>query len=207
MSPRALLGVLGLPVVLASCGGSEDVRFAVSPPPSVLATSGPQVVGQTPSAVAATARPSRTPTPTLTRAPSATPTRTTAGPSARVTTAAPTTARPTTAGPTTARPTTARPTTARPTSARPTTARPTAPSSARVSMGENFFSPRTVTVARGGTVTTSNDGRIDHDWVGPFWDSDNMEPGDTFTVTFPNAGSFDYVCTYHGGMTGTVTVT
>ena len=86
-----------------------------------------------------------------------------------------------------------------------TTTAPTA-STARLSMGDNFFSPRSLTVSRGTRVTASNDGRIDHDWVGPFWNSRNMEPGDAFTVTFPDAGTFDYECTYHGGMLGSITV-
>ena len=210
---RRRLPLLGLLLVsgLAACGGgADDGGFAL---PTGSTSAGPSVgapgLPPLPSLTAAPGLPSATSSRSASPTGAASTTTSTAR-AATPTTARPTTARPTTAQPTTARPTSARPTTARPTTARPTTAQPTtaapAPTTARVSMGENFFSPRSVTVARGGTVTTSNDGRIDHDWVGPFWDSDNMAPGDTFTVTFPSAGTFDYVCTYHGGMAGSVTV-
>jgi plastocyanin len=33
-----------------------------------------------------------------------------------------------------------------------------------------------------------------------------MNPGATFTRTFPSAGTFQYHCTIHPGMVGTVTV-
>jgi plastocyanin len=70
----------------------------------------------------------------------------------------------------------------------------------------NFeFSPANVTVGQGGKVawtfhsmhtTTSNQ---------RFWDS-GMRASGTYTVTFPDAGTFGYLCTMHPFMTGSVKV-
>ena len=38
------------------------------------------------------------------------------------------------------------------------------------------------------------------------FDSGNLNPGDTFTYTFTQPGTYTYVCTYHPGMKGTVIV-
>jgi LPXTG-motif cell wall-anchored protein len=77
-----------------------------------------------------------------------------------------------------------------------------------VSMEDNFFSPATVTVTVGGTVTWTNNGDLPHTTTGPTWDSGIMSPGDTFTATFNTVGTFDYVCEIHvaEGMVGTVIV-
>jgi plastocyanin len=34
----------------------------------------------------------------------------------------------------------------------------------------------------------------------------NMNPGDSWEVKFTTAGAYNYQCTFHAGMTGTVTV-
>jgi hypothetical protein len=47
------------------------------------------------------------------------------------------------------------------------------------------------------TVTAAN---------GPF-DSGNVDPGGTFTFTFTQAGTYGYVCRYHGEMQATIIVT
>lgn len=77
-----------------------------------------------------------------------------------------------------------------------------------VSMEDDFFSPATVTVTVGGTVTWTNTGDNPHTTTGPTWDSGIMSPGDTFTETFNTEGTFDYVCEIHvaQGMVGTVIV-
>jgi LPXTG-motif cell wall-anchored protein len=77
-----------------------------------------------------------------------------------------------------------------------------------VSMEDNFFSPATVTVTVGGTVTWTNNGALPHTTTGPTWDSGIMSPGDQFTETFNTVGTFDYVCEIHvaQGMVGTVIV-
>lgn len=74
-------------------------------------------------------------------------------------------------------------------------------------MAENFFSPRTVTIAAGGTVTWSWTGTEIHNVTGSFGASETKK-GITFSATFPAAGTYEYACTIHeaSGMRGTVIV-
>ena len=73
----------------------------------------------------------------------------------------------------------------------------------------NSFSPSTVTIARTGTVTWSNESAVLHNATftvaGAPANIPNMGAGNTGR-TFPTAGSFSYQCTNHAGMSGTVTV-
>jgi plastocyanin len=79
---------------------------------------------------------------------------------------------------------------------------------AAVDMGDNFFSPQTARVLRGGTVTWTNRGTVQHNTISStgLWQSGNLNPQGTFNRTFPTAGTFEYSCTLHAGMTGTVIV-
>jgi len=85
---------------------------------------------------------------------------------------------------------------------------------ASVSMKEIQFDPADVTVAKGGTVTWTNDDSVGHDVTkkdgpGPNFKSGEagaMDGGDTFKATFETAGEINYVCTVHPAMKGTVTV-
>ncbi|PXF22898.1 MAG: hypothetical protein CXX72_02240, partial [Methanobacteriota archaeon] len=78
----------------------------------------------------------------------------------------------------------------------------------------SYFSPQTVTIDTGGTIrwravqynsdpnnyihtTTSDDG---------LWDSGQMNLGSTFVYTFTTAGTYNYTCSSHSTMTGTITV-
>jgi plastocyanin len=74
---------------------------------------------------------------------------------------------------------------------------------------ENFaFNPDTVTITAGTTVTWTNNDTVAHTVTstdGAF-DSGNIAPGESFTFTFSDAGTFDYICSYHPNMQGTVTV-
>lgn len=84
----------------------------------------------------------------------------------------------------------------------------------QVVMEEIEFVPADVTAAVGDTVTWTNNEGVGHDVTkegGPGPDFSSGEPGgmqegDTFEHTFEAAGTVDYVCTVHPGMTGTVTV-
>ena len=83
--------------------------------------------------------------------------------------------------------------------------------SAAVSLKDIQFNTKTVTVAKGGTVTWTNDDSVGHDVTaddGSFksGDAGGLSKGTTFKFTFKQAGSFKYVCTVHPGMEGTVTV-
>jgi plastocyanin len=78
-----------------------------------------------------------------------------------------------------------------------------------VSMKDIKFDPEEVTVKAGDTVTWVNDDGVGHDVTGDDFSSGDpgaMQNGDTFEHTFDTAGTFDYVCTVHPKMTGTVKV-
>ena len=78
-----------------------------------------------------------------------------------------------------------------------------------VSMADIAFDPAEVTVGVGDTVTWMNDDSVDHDVTADSFSSGDpggMAPGKTFDHAFEEAGTFDYVCTVHPGMEGSVTV-
>ena len=80
---------------------------------------------------------------------------------------------------------------------------------AKVTMEGIKFNPANVTVKAGDTVTWTNKDSVGHDVTGDTFksgDPGGMQNGDTFTQTFDKKGKFDYVCTVHSGMTGSVTV-
>lgn len=71
------------------------------------------------------------------------------------------------------------------------------------------FSPDSVNVKVGQTVEWVNADTIAHNVTFTGHDdlsNGNMNQGDTWYVTFTQAGSYPYQCTFHSGMTGTVTV-
>jgi plastocyanin len=81
---------------------------------------------------------------------------------------------------------------------------------ANVTMKDIKFNPGKVTVDKGGTVTWTNDDSVGHDVTGDKFNSGgagNIEPGKTFAHKFAKAGTYDYVCTVHPGMKGTIKVT
>ena len=75
---------------------------------------------------------------------------------------------------------------------------------------ESYFAPAQVRLRRGGTVTWSNDTGLSHNVTF------NAVPGAPADVpssangsaarTFASVGTFDYQCTNHGGMAGSVVV-
>jgi plastocyanin len=78
-----------------------------------------------------------------------------------------------------------------------------------VSMENIKFNPTDVTIKPGETVTWVNDDSVGHDVTGDDFksgDPGGMQNGATFEHTFETAGTFDYVCTVHPGMKGSVTV-
>jgi plastocyanin len=80
---------------------------------------------------------------------------------------------------------------------------------AEVSMKDIKFDPESVTVNAGDTVTWINDDSVGHDVTADGFKSGEpgeMQNGDTFEHTFDEAGTFDYVCSVHPGMEGSVTV-
>jgi plastocyanin len=80
---------------------------------------------------------------------------------------------------------------------------------AKVSMEGIKFNPASVTVKAGDKVTWTNKDSVGHDVTGDNFksgDSGGLQNGDTFSQTFDKKGTFDYVCTVHPGMKGSVTV-
>lgn len=74
-----------------------------------------------------------------------------------------------------------------------------------VLVDDNVFRPRTIEVSVGDTVTWQFVGATLHNVVGDGFRSENKRSG-TFEHTFNSAGSYDYSCTLHPGMNGTVEV-
>jgi plastocyanin len=75
---------------------------------------------------------------------------------------------------------------------------------------KNFaFSPTTVTVAPGATVTVTNKDQVAHTItaVDGKFNTGDIQPGSSKTFTAPNtAGSYPYICSIHQYMMGTLTV-
>lgn len=89
------------------------------------------------------------------------------------------------------------------------TAPPAPVGSNQVSIDDFAFAPATLTVQAGATVTWTNRDEEPHTVAasdGSFH-SPGMGTGGTFSHTFPIAGKFDYVCSIHPMMHGTVVVT
>ena len=116
----------------------------------------------------------------------------------------------TTPPPTTPPPTTPPPTTTPPSTTPPTTTPPaTAPTTATVAIANNAFGPASVTIAVGGSVTwTNNDAQLHTATAGDnSWDSGILaKSGGTFTRAFATAGTYNYICSLHPEMKGTVVV-
>jgi plastocyanin len=93
--------------------------------------------------------------------------------------------------------------------AEPAAAAPTPTATPVLVTIENFaFSPATVDIPVGGSVTWKNLDTASHtatDTNGAF-DSKNLDQGMSFTFTFTKAGTYDYVCSYHPYMKGTIVV-
>ncbi len=148
------------------------------------------------------------------------------GAAVATTAATPTTATPVTASPatTTATPTTLTPTTGSPTTvATPTTAPvltdpfqpPSTAATAHVSIVDFGYSPASITVTMGTTVTWTNTGGVIHSVTsdtGAFDSSPScpsgacIDPGSSYSHTFATAGTFAYHCRVHSNMHGTIIV-
>lgn len=70
------------------------------------------------------------------------------------------------------------------------------------------YSPATLTVAAGDTIVFTNTDSAPHTATardGSF-DTGRLNRGDSAEVTLGEAGVHDYVCAFHGSMTGSITV-
>ena len=79
----------------------------------------------------------------------------------------------------------------------------------QVSMKDIKFNPGTVTIKAGGKVTWTNEDSVGHDVTADDFESGSpggIDGGSTFSHTFKKAGTYNYVCSVHPGMKGTVKV-
>jgi plastocyanin len=77
-----------------------------------------------------------------------------------------------------------------------------------VSIINMAFTPATITVTAGATVTWKNNDNMTHTVTGDdnSFDSGGIGTGSSFTKTFSTVGTFPYHCSIHPSMTGTVMV-
>ena len=77
-----------------------------------------------------------------------------------------------------------------------------------VIMSGMSFSPATLTVSVGTTVTWVNNETTIHTVTSTtgLFDSGDMSKGKTFKYTFTQAGTYPYHCIHHSGMNGTIVV-
>jgi plastocyanin len=70
------------------------------------------------------------------------------------------------------------------------------------------FSPQDLAISVGDIVTWTNDHTVNHTSTSDdaVWDSGVIPPGESFSFTFDNAGTFPYHCAIHPSMLGTITV-
>jgi plastocyanin len=79
---------------------------------------------------------------------------------------------------------------------------------AMIGAADNRFNPPTLTVQPGTTVRWLNSGSHPHtvtDRGGKF-DSGDIAPGATYSITFQTPGTYQYYCKHHKGMEGTIVV-
>ncbi len=74
-----------------------------------------------------------------------------------------------------------------------------------VDVSDNDFTPTSLTVEAGTTVTWVWEGNALHNVVGESFESEIQAEG-TFDHRFDDPGTYTYVCTLHPGMNATVTV-
>ena len=82
-------------------------------------------------------------------------------------------------------------------------------SNAAVTIADFQFTPATLQVAQGTTVTWTNNGPTNHTTTSDtgVWDSGVLQAGRSFSFRFNTPGTFAYHCMIHPSMKGTITVT
>ena len=87
------------------------------------------------------------------------------------------------------------------------TSTPTPVGVATVSVVDFGYMPQIERISIGQTVTWRNDGQESHDVTGNDWHSGPIDYGTTYRHTFGFAGTYQYRCSIHPDMLGTVIVT
>ncbi len=85
---------------------------------------------------------------------------------------------------------------------------PPAPKPNVVAISGYAFSPASMTVPKGTTVTWQNGDAVTHTATSNSgaWDTGAIAAGGNAMITFSNSGTFAYHCTIHPMMTGTIVV-
>ena len=84
-------------------------------------------------------------------------------------------------------------------------------STGAITIKNMMFTPSQISIQKGGTVTWTNDDSTTHRVIddlsnvgGPA--SGDIQPGSTYSFTFNKTGSFQYHCSIHPSMRGTIVV-
>jgi plastocyanin len=78
-----------------------------------------------------------------------------------------------------------------------------------ITMVDIKFDPEDATASTGQEICWVNEDSVNHNAVaesGADFESELFGQGETFTATVDTAGTVEYVCTIHPGMTGTIEV-
>jgi len=76
-----------------------------------------------------------------------------------------------------------------------------------VSIESFSFKPNSLTISTGITVTWINNDNVDHTVTAEgIFDSGVLDKGETFEYTFNESGTYNYTCTIHPSMSGTIIV-
>ncbi len=76
----------------------------------------------------------------------------------------------------------------------------------QVTIKDFAFSPAVITIKVGDTVTWTEQDSVHHTATGGIFDSGDLGQGQTYSKTFDKVGTYDYICSYHSSMKGTVIV-
>ena len=89
-----------------------------------------------------------------------------------------------------------------------TSSNPPPPPGNRVSITGSSFSPASLTISVGDTVTWTNNDAVAHTSTSNtgVWNSGTLTNGQSYSFVFGSTGSFPYHCTFHPTMTGTIIV-
>jgi YVTN family beta-propeller protein len=85
----------------------------------------------------------------------------------------------------------------------------TMPAESAVNISKFAFSPASITISAGQSVTWTNSDPVAHTTTsddGMSWDSGNLSPKATFSTTFSRPGTYTFHCDVHPFMQGTVVV-
>lgn len=77
---------------------------------------------------------------------------------------------------------------------------------AAVEIANRAFKPGIVEVSVGDTVIWTNQDAEPHTVSGAGWSSARLEQGSTYSATFTEPGTYEYTCSIHPSMNGTVEV-